>query len=251
MPYTVVAWYEVAAKTLAAINAVADEHITVAGDDITIPIGLGNVIAVQVTGSTLSRAQLVSPSLRSLFLEEIQPFAATASLIPTGEDHEWVNRFASPIPLVESEKLNAVVTAGTSACLVAMLADGPVTPVAGNIRTIRATGAAADTAGTWVSTPLTLSQTLPAGRYQVVGFRCVDAHGIAARLLFVGGTWRPGAVCAPDVLSRNDQDFRMGRPGVMGEFEFDQPPQMEILSDGTGTSQEVFLDLIQIRAGRA
>lgn len=252
--YTTVAWYEAATKALAAIDAVADEHITYSGDDITIPIGLGNVVAVQAAGQVLTRAQLVSPSLRGLFLEEIQPFASITEPLPTGEEHEWVNRFSSPMPLVESEKLNAYVTntyTDKAVCVVAMLADGPLVPVTGNIRTIRATGAADGDAGTWVSTPLSLAQTLPAGRYQVVGFRCVDDTGIAARLLFVGGTWRPGAFCAPSTLMRNDNDFRMGRAGVMGEFEFDQQPQMEVLCSATGGVQEVFLDLIQVRAGRA
>jgi len=248
--YTTVAWYEVAAKTLAAINAVADEHITVSGDDITIPRGMANVVALQVTGATLSRARLQSPSLRRIFLEEIQPFANSASLIQAGEDHEWVERFKSPIPLTESEKLNAILTCGTSGCVVAMLGDGPIEPVTGDIRTLRADASVADEAGVWKSSTLSLSQTLPAGRYQVVGLRCIDAHGIAARLLFVGETWRPGCMCSPSILSRNDYGFRLGRPGVLGEFEFDQPPQIEILSDGTGTSQEVFLDLIQVRAGR-
>jgi hypothetical protein len=248
--YTTVAWYQVAALTLAELNAVADEHLTVSGKDITIPIGLPNVIALMASGATLSRARLVSPSLRSLFLEEIQPFANSAALTPTGEDHEIVERFANPIPLVESEKLNAVVTCGTSGCVVAMLADAPITPVTGNIRTLRATASIADSAGAWASGTLSLAQTLPAGRYQVVGLRVVDAYGIAARLIFVGQPWRPGVPCAPSILSRNDQNFRLGRAGVLGEFEFDQPPQLEVLSIGTGTSQEVFLDLIQVRAGR-
>ena len=249
--YTTLAWYEAAAKTLEAINAVKDEHVTVSEDDITIPIGFANVIAALLTGSGLSRARLSSPSLRRIWLEELNPFASNISLIPGDPFVGIIDRMEDPIPLTESEKLNILVTTTTSACAVIFLGDGPITRAHGDIRTIRADASIADVAGSWESGPLSFSQTLPAGRYQVVGMRVIDAHGIAARLLFVGEWARPGCVCAGDVEAIRDTPFRLGNPGALGEFEFDQPPQLEILSDGTGTSQEVFLDVIQVRAGRS
>lgn len=252
MVYTTVAWYEAAAKTLEAIDAVPDEHVTGTGDDITIPIDLDQVVGIQLTGTTLARARLSSPSLRRIWLEELNPFASIAGMPPGGDSIGLIDRKADPIPLTASEKLNIIVTcAAAGACAVLFLADGAIEPAHGDIRTIRATAAIADAAGEWVSGPLTFSQTLPAGRYQVVGMKVIDAHGIAARLLFVGQWPRPGCVCAPALGSINDDPFRLGKPGVLGEFEFDQPPQMEVLSDGTGTSQEVYLDLIQVRAGRS
>jgi len=252
MVYTTVAWYEAAAKTLEAIDAVPDEHVTGSGDDITIPIGLDQVVGIQLTGATLARARLSSPSLRRIWLEELNPFASTLGLIPSDPIIALIDRMADPIPLTASEKLNVLVTcAAAGACAVVFLADGPIEPVHGDIRTIRATATIADEAGKWVSGPLAFDQTLPAGRYQVVGFRCLDAHGIAARLLFVGQWPRPGCVCGDDVEAIADTPFRWGNPGVLGEFEFDQPPQMEVLSDGTGVAQEVYLDLIQVRAGRS
>ena len=252
MVYTVVAWYEAAAKTLAVIDAVPDEHVTVSGDDITIPIGLDQVVAAQLTGTTLARARLSSPGMRRIWLEELNPFASITSMIPGGDSIGLIDKKADPIPLTASEKMNVLVTcAAAGACAVLFLGDGPIEPVHGDIRTLRADAAVADEAGKWVSGTLSFSQTLPAGRYQVVGLRVIDAHGIAARLLFVGQWSRPGCVCAPALTSINDDPFRLGKPGVLGEFEFDQPPVLEVLSDGTGTAQEVFLDLIQVRAGRS
>lgn len=249
--YTTVAWYEVAAKTLAALNAVADEHVTIVADDITIPIDLDQVIGIQITGDAVSRARLSSPSLRRIWLEELSPITNPAALAPEPNRVGLIKRFDSPLPLVASEKLNAVVTCTTSACVVAFLGDGPIAPVEGDIRTMRATAAIVGVAGSWESGVLTFSQTLPAGRYQVVGMRCIYNHGIAARLLFVGQWARPGCVCTPERAGENDEPFRMGTPGVLGEFEFDQPPQMEVLAFNTDAVQEVYLDLIQIREGRS
>lgn len=250
--YTTVAWLEVAAKALEALNAVADEHITVSGDDITIPIGLDHVLAIQGTGNRLTRAFLSSPSLRRMWLEDLQPFTAMGGLVPMRGTVSLIDYKEDPIPLVASEKLNAIAECDAEgACIVAFLGDGPITPVHGDIRTLRATAAITTEVGVWKSGPLSLSQTLPAGRYQVVGMRPVSELGIAARLLFVGQWARPGSVCTSSLAGINAQAFRRGKFGAFGEFEFDQPPQMEVLGGGVELEQEVFLDLIQIRAGRS
>jgi hypothetical protein len=98
----------------------------------------------------------------------------------------------------------------------------------------------------WTNAALTFSQTLPMGRYQVVGMRARSTGLIAARLVFVGFSWRPGCV-GHDAVSDIDNDvFRQGRLGVWGEFEHDTPPTVDFLSVSADSNPTVWLDLIKV-----
>ena len=154
--------------------------------------------------------------------------------------------------LERGEKLNVEVKNGGTAHTYALiwLADGAITPVKGSIFTVKATGSTTLTANAWTPVPITFDQDLPAGRYAVVGFRAKSANIIGARLIFVGGTWRPGVIGVRSYNVDYDNVFRYGNFGVFGEFEFDQPPQVEVLADTADTSEEFWFDLIQVRAGR-
>ena len=81
--------------------------------------------------------------------------------------------------------------------------------------------------------------------------RAYETGLMAARLVFVGGTWRPGVPGCGGIDTEDLKVFRRGRSGAFGEFEFDQPPSMDILSDRAVTAQNYALDLIQVRAGRS
>ena len=124
------------------------------------------------------------------------------------------------------------------------LCDGPVKPVTGKVFTVRCTAAASLTTATWVNSALTFQQTLPAGHYQVVGFRAWSANGCAARIFFVGGAWRPGAPMGNTEANDNWEDFRYGNTGVWGEFDNTTPPSVDVMGI-TDTAQVVLLDLIK------
>jgi len=248
MPYTTVAFFKDGANsTLDAIQPVADQHVTVAGDDLTVP-ELNQIVGVIMSGTGLSQGQLQAPSLRRVYLEDIGDLIGGGLLgsVPTC----FVDRREDPLALEVSEKLN-VYTIYTSDCYALInLADGPIAPVHGDIRTIKATASISASEGVWTHGTLSFAQTLPAGRYQVVGFKPIGTGVMAARLVFVGYTWRPGAPGISGISTGINRAFRMGRHGVLGEFEFDQPPSVDVLADRSITSQEFYLDLIQVRAGR-
>jgi len=266
MVFSTCAFYESqdASAALTEVAAVADTHLTVSGDDITIP-PLNLVIGAFAMGSGLVAAQLSSPSLRSMALYDFASFLPLANL-PSDQDVDEggsatyiiplgagiVDMTRSPLELVPSEKLNFKVKNGGSAGAwgVVFLADAIPTPVSGKIFTVKATSSTTCTANKWTSGTLTFSQDLPAGRYQVVGMRAKSANIVAARLMFVGQVWRAGCIGVRSYDAEYDRMFRYGNLGVFGEFEFDQPPQIEFLATSGDTSEEVWLDLIQIRAGR-
>jgi len=136
-------------------------------------------------------------------------------------NHIGVDYREDPLPLEVSEKLNVYTIHTSDMYVMINLADGAISPVHGDIRTIKATTTLALKEGQWVHGTLSFAQTLPAGRYQVVGFRAVGTGVMAARLVFVGYTWRPGVPGVSSLVEPGDEIFRRGKFGVFGEFEFD------------------------------
>jgi len=241
-----------------ALTAVPDPHITVFGDDLRVP-SLNQLIAAAfgVETTVESFARLTSPSLRVRNLLHVEPFnVGAAAAVEPGSPHRITDLRRTPVVLVPGENLNAEVQSDPAAAqiqwAVVWLADGPVAPVEGAIFTARATAAQVLVANTWGNGALTFVEDLPRGRYQVVGLRARSAGLVAARLVFVGqgaAGWRPG------VLGTDAQDdlehmmFRYGQLGVFGEFEDIEPPTVDFLSVSADAAEDVYLDLIQTRAG--
>ena len=255
-----------AASVLTPFAAVPDPHLTVVGNDITVP-ELNKVIGIMAFSPNMRAAQLVSPSLRRMWNFDISNFnrgtlplyvqavneggTATYDVI-TGDG--YVDLRDNPLELDIAEKLNFFADNGGTAertnCIV-ILADAPPTPVKGKIFTVKATSAVTLTAYAWTNAPITFTQTLPAGRYACVGMKAKSTNLIAARAVPVGYTWRPGCIGVKHYHQRGLDVFRYGNLGVLFEFEFDQPPTIDYLAAAADTSQEVWFDLIQVRAGRA
>lgn len=248
MTFTLVAYHKAAiSATLLALQPIADPHVTVAGDDITVP-ELDQIVASLGFGGAPTQMQIQSPSMREIFLEDLPSMILTE--VTTPSLGHLLDRRDSPIPLVRSEKLNVFSIHTTDGWCLIWLADGPITPVTGEIRTIRATTGHTANADVWENVALALTQTLPAGRYEIVGMHAFGTNLLAARLLFVGGGWRPGVPAGADINSKSDDRFRSGMFGSFGEFEFDQPPTIDLLGTGVTAAEEIFLDLIQVRKGR-
>src|SRR5260370_3883615 len=133
-------------------------------------------------------------------------------------------------------------------------ADGPIAPIVGNMFTARATGTTVLGVLVWTLVPFVLAESLPRGRYQVVGLRAQSAGLIAARLVFAGGPsaqapWRPGALGANNDRHLEHAMFRYGQLRNWGAFEDTAPPQIKCLSTPADAAETFYLDLIQIRAG--
>lgn len=244
------------------ILAVLDQHVRVNGDDLFIPdLSLLAMAAAGVEVTTEAFARLVSPSLRSLGRLQIEPFNTAAAAAAEPASPPAVYDIAeNPLALTPQEVLNFEINSNPAAAqiqwCVVWLSDGPLVPVTGKIFTVIATGATAlipiaATATGWTNVPITLDEDLPRGRYQLVGMRARSAGAVAARIVFVGGRWRPGVL---GVDAQGDLDhwrLRGGNAGAYGEFEDVDTPSVDMIAVSADAAQDFAFDLIQTRAGPA
>jgi len=234
---------------LTALDVLPDEHVTYRDENLTVPV-LNKIMGAWAGAEDIERAQLLSPSLRAMFLEELSPLVLDET--PVGSNGGFIDMSKSPLALVTSEKLNALLenTAVTyESHILVWLCDAAPSPIAGDIHTIRAVPDTAPTADVWTHSTLTFSQTLPAGDYAIVGAQWVEVGGIAARFMVPGFSWRPGMLANTLGDGEFYPAFRKGNWGKWLEFDFDNPPSVEMLSTGTDKG-EFYIDMIQTRAGR-
>lgn len=236
------------AAALTKINAVTDQALRTDGNDLVVPSGVSNLIAEACLSAAtgLSYGQVSSPSLRQLANQDVLPVVAG---VVFGGNPAIQEHFMLPRQLKGNESLNFAVnaTGGAAAANYGLvwLSDGALAQVTGNIFSVRATGAAALAAGSWVNTALTFDSTLPAGTYNVVGMRAVGTNLVAARLSFVGGSFRPGVPAVNAVGDREFDQARYGSMGSFGVFDVNQPPTLDCLGV-TDTAQTIELDLIKV-----
>lgn len=230
------------------IDAVRDTALFTSGDDLRVPEEIANLIGAValINDASGARARIESPSLRSLVNIDIEPIVLAAVL---GSPPEALFHPRSPIALVADEAININMLSDPAAAVEHVagiwLSEGPIQPVDGNIVTVRATSAVAQTVSGWVGGALTFSQTLPAGKYQIVGWVARSTDGILARLVFPGGRWRPGVPVINAIGDRVLREQRYGNLGVFGEFEHLLPPEVEMFG-GVAAAQVHLFDLIKV-----
>jgi len=236
------------AGSLANITAVTDDHLTTSGDYIYVG-ALNNLIGFYVVadGTAAVNAQLQSPSLRDVVLLDISGVMVGTDAVDNGIVHLFPE---SPIALETGEGLEALINSNPSAAaqqsVVVFLSDGAVTPVTGEIHTIRGTATITGSAGSWVSGAITWGQTLPVGRYQVVGARVETSSAVAARFIPIGAANRPGLPTVADDDDHLNPVFRRGGLGVWFEFDSNTPPMLELLTGSSSSAQTVYLDIIKV-----
>ena len=247
MPFTLVAWYEstTEAKTTYAINAVADPHLRVSDDDIWVPSALPMLAGCIFMGANLTEARIESPTLRTLTPIDVLPFELA---VKPSSNPKAVLQPAAPKTVGATEALNAKISAGAAnkLCALAFLCDGPLAPVTGEIFTVKCSTKITTTPYSWTNAALVFTQSLPSGRYAIVGMRAKAGNLIAARLVISGFAWRPGCIGCQAFNDIERPEFRHGRMGTWGEFDHDVPPTVDFLSQATDTDPAVWLDLIKI-----
>ena len=261
--FTLVGFYDAEAHAaLAAVDAISDPHVRISGDDIYVP-DLNKIMGALACGEDMTQCRLQSPSLRRMANQRIAPVGkqamplvrSLAAADDVGDDanllyHDFK---VNPRTLDIAEALNAYAANGgaTAEWILIWLMDKLESLPSGIMFSIEATTNPTGVLGAWVNDALTFSQTLPAGRYAVVGMRVEDTAVVAARLVFVGHPWRPGVIGSSGTDIGDILAFRFGGMGSWGEFEHDAPPTVDTLANANGAvTPEVILDLIQVRAGR-
>jgi len=254
MPFTTVAFFEDqdAGNAYVAVTAIADEHVTVNGDDLQVP-ELNQLVAIAcgVGSGGDQLARLTSPSLRGLVRPHIVPLnGGNDGDVEPDSPQVVMDMRQNPLLLREDESLNLEIHSDTTAASkqwgILWLADGPISPVGGDIRTYRFTNTGTLTADVWSNGNLTADEDLAVGRYDVVGMRAVSAGLVAARLVPQRGGFRPGCLGCDDPQDIQHEMFRMGGLGVWLNFASNSIPSVDFLSESADTDQEVFLDLIRV-----
>lgn len=254
-----IAWYQSVdpAGATVQLNAVADQSVRVSGADIYCP-PLTQCIALAggADATVAPFMRFASPSQRRRTATYINPLnTASAAAVKPVSPHAVADFRFNPIPLISGEQLNMELNSNPAAAQiqwgVAWLSDAPVKPIDGPIFTVRATGATTLVAGSWSNVPLTFTEDLPRGRYQIVGMGAISTGCIAARVVFIGGQFRPGVLGQATIATIANSIFRNGTFGIFGEFEDTDQPTVDFLSVSADTTQEVYFDLIQVRDGAA
>ena len=235
------------AGVLVAIAAVQDETVFTSGTDLRVPNELPFIVgeAATLEATTDLRAQIQSPSLRRIANLDIQPYS-TGTEFASG--FEAVMHPSIAIPMVADEAVNCSLDSANAAVAVqygfVWFGDGPQQQVTGDIFTIRATAAITQVANSWTNGNLTFAQDLPVGNYDIVGLRVVEANTTAARMVFIGGKWRPGCIASVGPSVPDNPAFRHGRMGIWGTFHTNTPPTVDFIGAAGAQTPEVFLDLI-------
>lgn len=236
-----------ASTALIITNAVADPHLTVISNRLVVPAALPNVVGAYANGADVARAQLQAPSTRAFINPELSPVDTNA--LPASPDRFIDYRF-TPIQLVPNEQMevdHANAAAGANICRAGVwLADGPITPEAGDVRSERFTAAITGVAESWANGAITFADSLPAGRYRVVGGRAFGTTLTFFRLVFPGYPWRPGGLGVANATLVEPPEQRFGNFGAWGEFEHNAPPTLDVFCTAADAAQTGVLDLIKI-----
>jgi len=245
------------------VEAVADPHVHVEGDNIYIPgdtpdlIGFWGFTGSLTAAETAVAAQirLESPSMG--VYKDIPAFQIPAAAVADDEEPDaptplnlWLS---NPLRLGAGEGLQMHVRESVAgddrqATGLVLLGNGQLgNPYVGlPMLTVRFTAAIAGVAYTWQNGAIVLEQNLPVGLYAVMGMHVITASGIGARLVFSGQGARPGCIAYDDIEDVSNQVFRNGNLGVWGSFHTHAPPTLDILCRTTDATQEGWLDLIKI-----
>lgn len=236
-----------AAGVLTELAAVQDQVVFTTGDDARVPVDLPFLVgeAGAIEATLAERVQVTSPSLRRVANVDVAPFD-TGLVIDSG--HKVAMHPMNPIAMRGDEAVNMLHKnnpgAATDQYGLVWFADGPQSPVLGDIFTVRTEMSVTGVLGSWVNGNITFAQDLPVGNYDVVGMRVIEATTVAARLSFVGGAFRPGVQGLGNEGLDDNEHHRYGKMGIWGTFHTNTPPTVDILSAAGAVTPVVYLDLI-------
>lgn len=249
--FNLVACYASVAQDAALTNLtpVTDPLVTIQNSRFIFPSNV-EIGAVLVNVPDGSRARINTPSLRNIALPELYPAKITAE---NGTNPPLVGPMWGTLRIPQNDEFGIEVSragAGAADSFAGIwYAPGRTPAPQGPIITMRATATIVLTVGTWVAGALTFDQSLPYGRYAVVGMTAIVGDAMFARLAFPGQTqYRPGVPVVEAYGSYvNPQVFRMGAFGLFGQFDSTAQPLVEVLGHTAGSEAGVYLlDLIKI-----
>lgn len=232
-----------ASLTNTKVNAVQDPILTILNNDYVVPQSC-DLLAAAIFGTSIDRGRINTPKFREIGLPSIVPVnvaAAVTGLINMMDSREHPMRLAPVDEIAIEASTDASGTAIVYGAL--WLGFGRQNVAPGPTYRLRFTAAITAVANAWTFGTIAMDQTLPAGRYAVVGLDVVATNCLFARLIFPGDTYRPGVVARNAVGVLKHPIFEVGQMGVLGEFNSINLPQLEILASGACTVQTGYIDV--------
>lgn len=197
-------------------------------------------------GPNLNRAVFVTPSILQTTTPRIDP-VQTGTLWPN--DPNLADYRARPVRLPGLEQLTVQARqggGGTEGATVLLFAHDRFEPAPqGDTLTLEGTGTATVVPGAWSDVPISWQNSLPNGRYAVVGCRFFSASCLVGRLIFPNQFLRPGAPGLSSESNRTHPAFYRGGLGVWGRFLQTDLPRVQLFCGAADTTQSVFLDLVR------
>jgi len=193
--------------------------------------------------TSISRARIQTPTLNQI----TNPFirGVMGGLVPTSPA-QIANYGNNPLPLKAREEIisfgtqTGVGSLRTTVLLGLLFSQNPI--AVGNQYTIRGTSTTAAVANVWTTLAITFQNQLPQGNYAVTGLQHQSANGQAARIIFLGGYYRPGSMSLAALTDYGHPLFRMGALGQWGTFRDNIMPNIEVLCNAADAAHEIYLD---------
>lgn len=264
MPYDLVAFYESQQATaLSGVAACADDIYRVSGDDLYIQDVAPFLAGLLQVGITVPKyCEVRQPSLLTPYRFYKSTLGENTSLNSYDGFTDMLRR---PLPLKGGEKMNVYLqnAANEASLVVAVLASGALTQQ--GLDAVKPTHSItgyidqAATAGAWTSGAITWDQSLPSGRYAIVGmsaasYKAANPMVGALRLKLLDTTWRPGCLTTRMTADKTNATG-INPPGAFEQlplmpdisFKHDQmPTTAEIISPAAMTDYVLNLTLQKI-----
>lgn len=233
------------------IAAVNDQVLVVQNNHFLLPRDM-QLIAAYGGSATLKRMRLVAPSLYAPINPKLWPINKV--LLPP-QNPNIVDYIDTPLRLHGREEVAIQATAnpGTTEPFYAalFLTDGLQPAPVGDYMSIRGTGTTTLVQGVWTDVPITWEDTLPSGRYAVVGGSANSTTGILYRLIFDDTNMRPGGVMGATPDLRPYLPWEKGGLGQWGTFVTTAFPRVQMMSNAGDTVEEIFLDVVRLSTSLA
>lgn len=236
--------------TNANVAAANDGILTITNSRFIVP-QKAEIICTWTLETTVLRMRLNTPKYRFVGLPSLIPVNNSLT-IPSPLN--IANFIDAPLPVDPVDEIGVEASqssGGAENNLTLMLLrfeNRPLIP--GPIYRLRGTAAITAAAGVWASGSITLDQSLPAGRYAIVGLDVIGTNIGGARLIVPGSAYRPGVPARNSRAQIPHPLFARPNLGIWGEFESVNLPNLEIMCTGANTSQEVYLDVIYLGGTR-
>lgn len=238
-----------------SIGQTADTDVTPVSDSVMlvqnshfVPQQDVKLLWAAAMSATLNRARFATPKTRTLTNPWIRPIIE-AAVPPSNPAVQF--RGDNPFVFRGLEEIQLLATSGLAMgnenfTAVASLAVGMQPIPQGDIYPLRFTSTTPAVANKWSQLTVTFQDTLPTGTYAVVGLEHESANGQAARLIFQGQQFRPGALSVTALANRQNSVFYDRKFGVFGTFPQTAMPLIEVLCNGADASHEGYMDIIRI-----